>query len=117
MHRGGVSVGTELLAQPNPIPERPSAGRVRSLILAGSFIAAAALVMFAAIIEAPLGVRLMLHSVVLALGAAPLPLRILAGAVTYAIASLALGTISIDEIRRSSGGLLGRRRQPTSVVP
>jgi len=71
MHRGGVSVGaTELLAQPNPIPERPSAGRVRSLILAGSFIAAAALVMFAAIIEAPLGVRLMLHSVVLALGAA-----------------------------------------------
>ena len=55
--------------------------------------------------------------VVLALGAAPLPIRILAGAVTYAIASFALGTISIDEIRRSSGGLLGRRRQPTSVVP
>jgi two-component system cell cycle sensor histidine kinase/response regulator CckA len=71
MHRGGVSVGaTELLAQRNPIPERPSAGRVRSLLLAGSFIAAAALVMFAAIVEAPLGVRLMLHSVVLALGAA-----------------------------------------------
>jgi two-component system cell cycle sensor histidine kinase/response regulator CckA len=66
-----VSVGAgALVADRNPISERPSAGRIRSLLLAGTFIAVAALVMFAAIIEAPLAVRLMLHSALLALGAA-----------------------------------------------
>jgi hypothetical protein len=54
--------------------------------------------------------------VVLVLGGAPVAVRILAGAVTYGVASLALGTISIGEIRRFSGGVLGRR-QESSVTP
>ena len=71
MHRGGVSVGiAALLAQRNPILERSSSGRIRSVLLAGAFVAVAALVMFAAVIEAPLTMRLVLHSALLALGAA-----------------------------------------------
>jgi O-antigen/teichoic acid export membrane protein len=54
--------------------------------------------------------------VVLLLGGAPVAVRILAGAVTYGVASLALGTISIGEIRRFSGGIVGRR-QESSVTP
>ena len=69
MHRGGVSVGiAALLAQRTPILERSSSGRIRSVLLAGAFVAVAALVMFAAVIEAPLTMRLVLHSALLALG-------------------------------------------------
>jgi O-antigen/teichoic acid export membrane protein len=51
--------------------------------------------------------------VVLLLGAAPLPVKIVAGAATYGLASLALGTISTHDIRSLRTGAIGRSRQPT----
>jgi two-component system cell cycle sensor histidine kinase/response regulator CckA len=57
-----------LFAQRNPILERPSSARIRSAFLAGAFVAVAALDIFAAVIEAPLSMRLVLHSALLALG-------------------------------------------------
>jgi len=71
MQNGGVSVGAvAVLAKRNPIPELPSSSRIRSVLPAGAFIAVGSLVMFAAIIDAPLATRLMLHSALLALGTA-----------------------------------------------
>ena len=58
-----------LLAKGNPLRKLLSSGRMRSVVPA-AFVAVGALVMCAAIIEAPLTVRLMLHSTLLALGAA-----------------------------------------------
>jgi O-antigen/teichoic acid export membrane protein len=54
--------------------------------------------------------------VVLALNGTPLAVQILAGAATYGVASIALGTVSIDEIRRMTGGVLGRRRQESGAT-
>ncbi len=55
--------------------------------------------------------------VVLALGSAPLAVLILAGVVTYAAASLALRTISVQEIKDLVGGYLGRGRRKPTVWP
>jgi O-antigen/teichoic acid export membrane protein len=48
--------------------------------------------------------------VVLAVGSQPLPVQILAGVLAYGVASRALGTVSLEDVRRSIGGPLGRRR-------
>jgi O-antigen/teichoic acid export membrane protein len=55
--------------------------------------------------------------VVLALGATPLVVQILAGAAAYGLASLALGTISVSEIRRMALGTIGRRQAESGVTP
>ncbi|HEY1280930.1 MAG TPA: flippase [Acidimicrobiales bacterium] len=54
--------------------------------------------------------------VVLVLRPTPLPVQILAGAATYGLVSLALGTISIREIRTMGVGMIGRGRRST-VAP
>jgi two-component system, cell cycle sensor histidine kinase and response regulator CckA len=69
VQHGRVSVGADgLFARRNPILERPSSARIRSAFLAGAFVAVAALDIFAAAIEAPLSLRLVLHAALLALG-------------------------------------------------
>jgi O-antigen/teichoic acid export membrane protein len=55
--------------------------------------------------------------VVLALGPAPLLIKVVAGVAVYAIASLALGTISLREIRGVSAEFLNRQPVQTEVAP
>jgi O-antigen/teichoic acid export membrane protein len=54
--------------------------------------------------------------VVIALSSAPLAAQVFAGVVCYAVASLALKTISIDEIKRWSVGALRRQPRPALTV-
>jgi O-antigen/teichoic acid export membrane protein len=54
--------------------------------------------------------------VVIALGSTPLVVLVAAGVVTYAVASLALRTISIDELKRWTSGSL-RRGRPAPIGP
>jgi two-component system cell cycle sensor histidine kinase/response regulator CckA len=66
---GGSFGAAAMLARRDPIQKLPPAGRMRLVVPAGAFAVVAALVMLAAIIEAPLAMRLVLHSTLLALGA------------------------------------------------
>jgi O-antigen/teichoic acid export membrane protein len=54
--------------------------------------------------------------VVLALGSAPLPIKIAAGVASYAVASLMLGTVSMQDIRGMGAGFFGRRQAETGVA-
>ena len=54
--------------------------------------------------------------VVLALGSAPLPVMIVAGVVTYGVASLALRTVSLDELRRIRARPIVHPAQPEQVA-
>ena len=54
--------------------------------------------------------------VVLALGSTPLAVRIVAGVVTYGVASLALRTVSMDEVRRIRARPVARPPQPEQVA-
>jgi O-antigen/teichoic acid export membrane protein len=98
----GVTVLTEVLVlvgalrlRPAGVLDRATAVLVFRIVLAGACMA----------------------PVLIALAGSPLAVKILAGATTYGVASLALGTISVREIRGLGTELLRRRQPQTSVVP
>jgi O-antigen/teichoic acid export membrane protein len=84
-----VTVLTEVLMMIGALALRPAGVMSRGVVSFTLRSAAAAIVMIPAVV---------------ALGSGMLPLKIVVGLVTYAVASLALGTISLDGIRQSLRG-------------